>query len=193
MTALRRLAGKGERCMFCSGSESSDVEHYRPKAVFPSLAMTWENYLWSCTPCNRHKLNQFPLSGAGDPILVNPLDENVWNYFYIDSFGNLTPVWDLQLDDFNYRGKRTASTIGLDRQALQESRRSRMKDLKEKVQDTLALIKAQKLTIDGAKKRVARWLKQPFQPDVADFFLNGPGKNERPFKAFFRVLKSDKR
>jgi hypothetical protein len=47
---LGRLAGPGERCMFCSGSEASDVEHFRPKAIFPEVAMTWENTLWSCTP-----------------------------------------------------------------------------------------------------------------------------------------------
>ena len=174
--------------MFCSGSESSDVEHYRPKAVFPLLAMTWENYLWACTPCNRAKSNQFPVAEDSSPALLNPLDENVWNYFYIDSFGNLTPVWDIQLDDYNFRGKETASVIGLDRQALQESRRSRMDDLKEKVNDAVLLLRAEKLTVAVVKKRVAKWRKQPFQPDVADYFLNGPGRAEQPFKALFELL-----
>ena len=186
--ALKKLSGLGERCMFCSGSESSDVEHYRPKAVFPLLAMTWENYLWSCTPCNRVKSNQFPLAVDNSAVLINPLDENVWRYFYIDAFGNLTALWDVQRDDFNVRWKETARIIGLDRQALQESRRSRMDDLKEKVHDTVSLLKSGEITVSAVRGRLSKWRKQPFQPDVADYFLNGPGRGEPPFKSLFDLL-----
>jgi 5-methylcytosine-specific restriction endonuclease McrA len=75
--------------MLCSGSESSDVEHFMPKALYPSQAMNWENYLWACGICNRLKGNQFPEEGRH---LINPLDENVWTFFFIDEFGLLTPV-----------------------------------------------------------------------------------------------------
>lgn len=188
VSALKKLTGLGQRCMFCSGSESSDVEHYRPKAVFPHLAMTWENYLWACTPCNRAKSSQFPLAGDNSAVLINPLDENVWRYFYIDAFGNLTPLWDVQRDDFNPRGKETARIIGLDRQVLQESRRSRMDDLKEKVQDTASLLKSGDITVSAVRSRLSKWRRQPFHPDVADYFLNGPGRGEQPFKSLFDLL-----
>ncbi len=186
--ALQKMAGKGERCMLCSGSESSDVEHFRPKADFPLLAMTWENYLWACTLCNRRKLNQFPLDAAGEALFVNPVDDNVWDFFYIDKFGNLTPNWDKTLQDFNVRGKETMEKMGLDRQPLQETRKSRLDDLKEKVNDTLSLLNKNRLTVEKARRRIAKWLKQPFQPDVADYFLNGPGKTEQPFKKLFKLL-----
>ena len=188
IAALGKLSGMGARCMYCSGSESSDVEHYRPKSSFPEYAMTWKNYLWICTPCNRAKLNQFPIAADDSAILINPLDENVWRYFYIDEFGNLSPTWDVQRDDYCLRGIKTAEIIGLDLQALQEARRSRMDDLKEKVGDTIALVKANELTVSAAKSRVVKWRKQPFQPDVADYFLNGPGRKEQPFKALFSLL-----
>ncbi|MEI7955810.1 MAG: HNH endonuclease [Verrucomicrobiota bacterium] len=90
---LKRLSGKGQRCMYCSGSEASDVEHYRPKAVFPTLAMTWENYLWICTPCNRHKGNRFPPITEPGGEFVNPLQEDVWRFFFIDEFGFLSPLY----------------------------------------------------------------------------------------------------
>jgi 5-methylcytosine-specific restriction endonuclease McrA len=186
--ALGRLSGTGQRCMYCSGSESSDVEHYRPKSAFPEHAMTWKNYLWICTPCNRVKSNQFPIAADDSAILINPLDENVWRYFYIDEFGNLSPTWDVQRDDYCLRGEETGRIIGLDRQALQEARRSRMDDLKEKVGDTIALVEAGSLTLSAAKRRVINWRKQPFQPDVADYFLNGPGRKERPFCTLFSLV-----
>lgn len=75
---LGRLAGAGERCMFCSGSEASDVEHYKPKAVFPELAMTWENFLWSCTPCQHRLLSAgIRLEGAADPGVDQRSDRQV--------------------------------------------------------------------------------------------------------------------
>ena len=186
---LGKLSGVGERCMYCSGSESSDVEHYLPKSTFPGHAMTWQNYLWICTPCNRSKSNQFPTQPDGAALLINPLDENIWQYFYIDEFGNLSPTWDTALDDYCAKGKETATVIGLDRQALQEARRSRMDDLKEKVADTVKLMKAGDITVAAAHKRIRTWRTQPFQPDVADYFLNGPGKTEKPFASLFRLLK----
>lgn len=186
--ALAKLSGTGERCMYCSGSESSDVEHYRPKSTFPDKAMTWENYLWICTPCNRSKSNQFPFLPDGSPALINPLDQNVWAYFYIDEFGNLSKRWDAKRDDFFPEGTETEKVIGLDRQALQESRRTRMDDLKEKVTDAMKLLKSGDLSVAAAKRRVRTWRKQPYQPDVADYFLNGPGKAEKPFAGFFRLL-----
>src|SRR5258707_3521929 len=57
---LKEMTGPGERCMFCSGSESSQVEHFRPKAIYPLEAMAWENFFWICGICNQSKGDQFP-------------------------------------------------------------------------------------------------------------------------------------
>ena len=186
---LARMAGPAERCMFCSGSESSDVEHYWPKAVFPEKAMSWNNYLWSCAPCNRCKGVQFTLAVAGAPVLIDPVTENVWDFFYIDRFGNLTPKFDTSINDFNYRAQQSLRILGLDgRQAVQEARRLRMDELIQMTQDSLARMKAGEITPTQVRSRVRRWQKGPAQPDVADFFLNGPGRIERPFKDLFDAL-----
>lgn len=185
---LGRLAGPGERCMFCSGSEASDVEHYQPKAIFPELAMTWENYLWSCTPCNRGKLNRFPPDTGPGGKLVNPLYEDVWNFFFIDSFGILTPRFDLTTNAPNERAVTTRDFLSLDRDALQVCRQQRLKSLKDSVADTLSLIAVKKLTKKGARDRVETWKSESWQPDVADYFLNGPGRKESPFKEFLATI-----
>jgi len=188
INALIKISGRGERCMFCSGSESSDVEHFRPKSIFPTLALTWENLLWVCTICNRAKANQFPPDL--DKLLINPMQENVWDFFFIDEFGLLTPRWNLGLDNQEPRAVSTMSIVRLDRQALQETRQSRLRNLKQQVRDGIAAFKRGDLSKRQLQQRVRTWLGEPFQPDVADYFLNGPGKSEKPFSTLFETLKN---
>lgn len=185
---LGKLAGPGERCMFCSGSESSDVEHYRPKAVRPELAMTWENCLWSCTPCNRGKSNRFPPETEPGGRLINPMDENVWEFFFIDDFGLLTPRFDVAANEPNARGVSTRDLLSLNREAVQDSRLMRLKSLRQQVEDSLTLMTQRKLTKQEARNRLKIWLEEPWQPDVANYFLSGPGRTKSPFKEFLSSI-----
>lgn len=185
---LGRLAGPGERCMFCSGSEASDVEHFRPKAVFPLLAMTWENYLWSCTPCNRGKLNRFPPDTGPGGQFINPLDENVWDFFFIDDFGLLTPRFDRQANALNVRAVTTRDFLALNRDALQISRKQRFDNLKRDVENSMNLLNLRKLTKKAAREQIEIWKSESWQPDVADYFLNGPGRMKSPFKEFLEAV-----
>jgi len=185
---LGRLAGPGERCMFCSGSEASDVEHYRPKSIFPQVAMNWENYLWSCTPCNRGKLNRFPPDTGPGSKFVNPLYENVWDFFFIDSFGILTPRFNRIANAQNQRAVTTRDFLSLNRDAVQVSRQQRLSNLTAAVADAMNLIALKKLTKKDARGRVETWKSESWQPDVADYFLGGPGRNESPFKEFLAEI-----
>ena len=119
--ALRVLSGVTERCMFCSGSESSNVEHFHPKAIFPELALLWENLLWICWRCNHLKRDDFPL--AVDDKLINPLEENVWDFFRIDEMGSLAPISLPPLYRYHPRAVSTMKVIKLDRSAVQECRK----------------------------------------------------------------------
>jgi hypothetical protein len=185
---LKQQAGRGYRCMLCSGSEASDVEHYRPKGPFPLLAFTYENYLWVCTPCNRSKSTRFPPDTEPGVMMLNPIIDDVWNHFFIDKYGQLTAMYDPATGQQDARALKTEELADLNRDALQICRRDRLKDLKEKVQDTLAALRAGKISKAGAKRRVATWLRQPFQPDVADYFLLGPGRKSMPFSRLFKVI-----
>lgn len=188
LDALCGIVGLGGRCMLCSGSESSQVEHFYPKTVFPKYAMTWENFLWACGICNQRKGDHFPLDANDEPVLINPLDENVWKFFFIDEYGNLTPCWRNDLDDFDPRAAKTREIYGLDRQALQESRQKRLNDLKKRIEDSICLFQSGKIDKNALQDRLEEWLEQPFQPDVADYFLNGPGASESPFADYFSLL-----
>jgi uncharacterized protein (TIGR02646 family) len=186
--ALRGMAGPGERCMFCSGSECSQVEHFQPKAIFPTLALVWENLLWVCGICNQFKGDRFPPDTEQGERIIDPVTENVWDFFFVDEFGNLTERWRPELDSPDPRARITVEVLGLDRDALQRTRQSRLEDLKEKVTDALTLLGRGDLTVEELRARVRTWATQPFQPDVADYFLHGPGSAEEPFSELFRIL-----
>ncbi len=119
---LDEMSGPGSRCMFCSGSESSQIEHFKPKAHYPLDAMEWENFLWVCAICNSIKLARFPIE---DP-LINPVAENVWDFCFLDEYGNFSALWRAEIDNVDPRGETTIEILGLDRDALQESRQIRL-------------------------------------------------------------------
>ena len=179
--ALKQMVGVGERCMFCSGSECSQVEHFRPKAVFPLMTMRWENLFWTCGICNLSKGDRFPPDTEEGETLIDPTTENVWDFFFVDEFGNLTERWRPELNDIDPRAHVTVRVFSLDRDALQQSRQARLQDLKEKARDALILLANGALTVADLRRRIDEWKLQPFQPDVADYFLQGPGKGEPPF------------
>lgn len=179
--ALRQMAGLGERCMLCSGSECSQVEHFRPKALFPEFAMTWDNFLWVCGLCNLNKGDDFPLTLEGNAVLINPVLENVWEFFFIDEFGNLAELWRADLNDVDPRAKKTVEVLELDRDALQLTRQSRLINLKHLIDGALRLFDAGSLTTAQLRERIDHWLVEPFQPDIADYFFRGPGSTEQPF------------
>jgi len=170
--------------MFCSGSESSQVEHFRPKRHFPLRAMDWENFLWVCGICNLNKNDRFPLGIQ----IIDPMVENIWEFCFIDEYGNMTALWRADLNDLDVRGDATIKTLGLDRDALQITRQSRLDDLRRQINDSLALLNNATLTVDQLRARRDDWLRSPFQPDVADYFLKGPGRIESPFSEFLAAI-----
>ena len=180
------MSGLGQRCMYCSGRESAQVEHYRPKTTHPAIALEWANLLWSCGVCNQAKGNRFDASVAP----INPIDDDVWSHFFIDEFGNLSPRWSIAENSLDQRAMATIALHALDRQALQECRQERLIDLRARVNDTMLLLAAGELTRDELERRALTWFEQPFQPDIADYFLAGPGAldSAEPFRRFLEMI-----
>lgn len=177
--ALKAMAGPGGNCMWCSSSESSQVEHYRPKSVYPELALSWDNYLWACGVCNSvYKGDRFP---TGAKQLLDPVAEQVWDYFFIDDTGLLTPAFDASTQQANSRAVSTRDLIRLNREDVHARRRSRMRELRQQVEDTLVLARHGQLTRQQVQARWADWRGAALQPDVASYFLDGPGRRESPY------------
>ena len=67
------------KCCYCeiyiadSGS-GKQVEHFRPRSQYKGLLYDWKNLLLACADCNNAKLDEFPLSVKGEPLLLDPSD-----------------------------------------------------------------------------------------------------------------------
>ncbi|GAA2749159.1 hypothetical protein GCM10009869_03760 [Amnibacterium kyonggiense] len=114
--SLAKPLGARKRCAYCSDSRAADVEHFRPKSMYPTYAFTFENMLLICTECNRRKWTKFPLDARGVPKLINPYFDDPWDVFrfmpltgYLDSriigFEDGAPVRDS-------RGEATLDVLG---------------------------------------------------------------------------------
>jgi len=94
--------------MYCEDSAADEVEHHRPKDLYPGHVFAWENYLYACGPCNGPKNNRFAVFAAdgslvdltrkrgqlpkppptGDPVLLHPRIEDPLDYMMLDIRGN---------------------------------------------------------------------------------------------------------
>ncbi len=57
------------RCMYCEDSLADEVEHVRPKNLYPEVCFTWTNYLLSCGPCNGPKSDHFAVFDANGAVV----------------------------------------------------------------------------------------------------------------------------
>lgn len=143
-----------DKCCFCESKVThigyGDVEHYRPKGGYKQdnseplqplgyywLAYTWDNLLFSCQLCNQqYKKNLFPLLNPEnrarnhhddialeEPLLINPSIMNPQEHI---GFREEIPY---PLDGSIY-GKTTISALGLDREELNEARRTKLEEIK---------------------------------------------------------------
>ena len=52
-----------DKCMYCESKVTQvywgDVEHIRPKAVFPEFQFTWDNLGFVCSRCNGNKSDEW--------------------------------------------------------------------------------------------------------------------------------------
>lgn len=151
-TALLNM--QHDKCCFCESKIShisyGDVEHYRPKGGFKQteqeklrtpgyfwLAYDWENLLLCCTLCNQQfKKNLFPLLeqqkralnhhddiALEQPLLINPSVTDPQQYI---GFRQEIPY----AIEGNRYGKETIAAVGLDREALNEKRRTELDKFK---------------------------------------------------------------
>jgi hypothetical protein len=122
---LRRMALGIERCMYCEDSQGTAIEHYWPKAGYPERAFDWLNYLIACSGCNsNYKRDQFPLDAAGQPLLVNPADEDPLDHLSLSpSTGKYQPL--------SPKGDPSIQVFGLNRATLTRGRENAWTSLEQ--------------------------------------------------------------
>jgi uncharacterized protein (TIGR02646 family) len=105
------------KCAYCetgiNARRSQHVEHFKPKALFPSLVYDWRNYFLACDGCNGAKLDKWP--EAGD--YVRPDEGRPEALFAFNEQGGITAA-PAAID-----AQRTVEDFQLDRSGLRRFRR----------------------------------------------------------------------
>jgi uncharacterized protein (TIGR02646 family) len=70
-STLAKMCSGGRRCGYCEDSAADEVEHIKPKDLYPEAVFVWENYLYACGPCNGPKNSQFAVYSARSGTLVD--------------------------------------------------------------------------------------------------------------------------
>ncbi|MBF0370130.1 MAG: aminoglycoside phosphotransferase [Magnetococcales bacterium] len=144
----------GRRCHYCEDSYADEVEHIKPKNLYPDEAFQWSNYLFSCGPCNgSHKNDQFAVFDAqgqfhditrgdkdpvippipGDPAFIDPRAEDPMDFLFLDliTFAFL-PHADKGRDAL--KADFTINTLGLNtRTELVDMRKKAFRDFKARL------------------------------------------------------------
>lgn len=83
------------KCWYCESKEDrsdKDVDHFRPKSVYPWLAFDWNNYRFACTFCNRRRGNDNIEGGAGGKAAEFPLHNGCDHATCADEIPNEVPL-----------------------------------------------------------------------------------------------------
>jgi uncharacterized protein (TIGR02646 family) len=143
---LHEMCSGARRCCYCEDSCADEVEHIRPKNLYPEQVFVWENYVYACGPCNGPKNNRYavfaksdgnllpivrpkgaPLQPppAGDHVLIDPRRENPLDFMELDLLGTFRFVPTANPGTREYhRAKYTIEVLHLnDRDILPDARR----------------------------------------------------------------------
>ena len=141
---LSQMCAGTRRCVYCEDSVADEVEHMKPKDLYPEDVFRWPNYVYACGPCNRHKNNNFAIiaedrvedvtraRGApitpptlGEPAIINPRSEDPLDLMTIDLLGTFFVLPREGLDTIQAdRAHFTIETLGLNRDLLLSARKN---------------------------------------------------------------------
>ena len=110
-------------CGYCEEIDKGEVEHFRPKSLFPYLVYEWSNWLFACRACNQAKQEKWPAEGYIDPCdeEQRPLNDLYFDFDFetghVSPNEGLTPdalvvvqalIDDLHLNFYHHLKKRRA-------------------------------------------------------------------------------------
>jgi uncharacterized protein (TIGR02646 family) len=182
---LARIAGPRERCMYCEDSRGTDIEHFKPKSLYPAQVFRWLNFLWICAACNRSKGNRFPCDSAGQPLLLDPTQDEPWDHLFFDpETGEITARWDSATGAESPRGIALMEIISsLRHQAVTEGRRRTYQRLKRAVRSFLAQSGgAEKMASEESINDLLEGIDDATDYGLSAWFFLREGQSEEPFR-----------
>lgn len=143
---LTKMCYGCRRCGYCEDSVADEVEHIKPKDIYPEAVFLWDNYLYACGQCNSPKNNKYAVFSyttgkltevsrkrgepviqpeAGDPVLIDPRSEDPFDFLEIDLIDTFYFIPISPPNSINYqRAEYTIDILRLnDRDYLVEARK----------------------------------------------------------------------
>lgn len=83
------------KCWYCESREDrsdKDVDHFRPKSIYPWLAFDWKNYRIACILCNRRRGNENIEGGTGGKADEFPLNDGSAHATCMDEISKEVPL-----------------------------------------------------------------------------------------------------
>jgi uncharacterized protein (TIGR02646 family) len=140
-----------DKCAFCECKPGEggniEVEHFKPKSIYPQLTFEWSNFLPSCRKCNSSKSNH----DTGTSPIVNPYDSDPDLFFYYEDI-RIKPIAD------NALAKNTITVCSLNSVRLMRPRGEILSSLHafaEAIEDAMEEYKNCKTSLQQ-KKRLRR-------------------------------------
>ena len=141
---LSEMCAGAQRCVYCEDSVGDEVEHIKPKDLYPEDVFRWSNYVYACGTCNGRKNNKYsvitkdgrvevtrPRGAAitppmpGEPAFVNPRVEDPLALMAMDLLGTFFVLPRDGLDAVEAdRADFTIETLDLNRDLLLEARKN---------------------------------------------------------------------
>lgn len=96
----------------------TDIDHFRPKGIFPERTFDWANHYLACSYCNSNqKRDRFPVDADGLPLLIDVAAEDPLDHLVFDPVtGDVAPR------NGSEKGRATIEVFGLNRQVAREGR-----------------------------------------------------------------------
>ncbi len=144
---LAEMCGGVRRCMYCEDSMADEIEHVKPKVLYPGSVFVWRNFLYACGPCNggkgscycvfsttdRRVLNVARRRGQaveppppGDPLLIDPRCEDPLHFLQLElrTTFHFVPRAARETETWQ-RARRTIEVLDLNRRGvLPEARKA---------------------------------------------------------------------
>jgi uncharacterized protein (TIGR02646 family) len=148
-----------QKCVYCEGPinalRAAHVEHFMPKALFPSRAYEWTNYFLGCPGCNGAKSDKWPVSGG----YIRPDRGDPGHHFSFHANGSMKAVRT------GSAAARMIEDLELDRRWLVNRRRFHIKTMLSLLKDVVGICdKGQTASGKRLAKTILRNARDPDAP-----------------------------
>ena len=165
------LAGMShQKCAYCehplNARRSGQVEHFKPKSLFPSLAYDWDNYFLACGGCNGAKGDNWPKMGG----YVRPDQGDPSKQLLFQTDGTVKAV------RIASNAERTIKDFDLNRSWLVRLRKRALTDLLSRLEIVAQLHRSDKeagLRLARNEFKRARDPENPYSSALRQCFLHG--------------------